>query len=55
MDEFYIDPVLYRGRPADGSGRLDKEMRVYDLLDRHGLERARIDAARAAQAAEKEN
>lgn len=43
MDEFYIDPVLYRGRPADGSGRLDKEMRVYDLLDRLAILYERVD------------
>ncbi len=43
MDEFYIDPVLYRGRPADGSGRLDKEMRVYDLLDRLSIPYERVD------------
>ncbi len=43
MDEFYIDPVLYRGRPADGSGRLDKEMRVYDLLDRLAIPYERVD------------
>lgn len=29
---------LYKGRPADEAGRLDKELRVYDLLDELGIE-----------------
>ena len=32
-----------QGRPADCSGRLEKEIRVYDLLDRLGVEYQRID------------
>ena len=28
---------LLCGRPASGEGRLAKEMRVYDLLDRLGI------------------
>lgn len=35
--------TLYRGRPTDCSNRLDKENRVYDLLDRLGLEYFRVD------------
>ena len=35
--------VLELGRPADQSGRLDKELRVYDLLDRLDVEYWRID------------
>ena len=35
------------GRPADLSGRLDKEIRVYDLLDKLGVEYERIDHAAA--------
>ena len=35
--------VLYRGRPENSEGRLDKEMRVYDLLDRLGIEYERTD------------
>ena len=35
--------VLELGRPADQSDRLDKEIRVYDLLDRLGVEYWRID------------
>ena len=27
---------LQKGRPADTTGRLDKEIRTYDLLDRLG-------------------
>jgi len=34
---------LQKGRPAESSGRLDKEIRVYDLLDRLGLSYHRID------------
>ncbi|MDO5310678.1 MAG: prolyl-tRNA synthetase associated domain-containing protein [Clostridia bacterium] len=34
---------LYNGRPADLSGRLDKEIRVYDMLDSLGIEYCRID------------
>ena len=34
---------LYNGRPNDTSGRLDKEIRVYDLLDELGIEYCRID------------
>lgn len=34
---------LLQGRPADCSGRLEKEIRVYDLLDRLGVEYQRID------------
>ena len=34
---------LYRGRPQSAEGRLDKEMRVYDLLDKLGIEYERTD------------
>lgn len=34
---------LQKGRPADTAGRLEKEIRTYDLLDRLGLEYERID------------
>ena len=34
---------LENGRPADCSGRLPKEVRVYDLLDSLGIEFQRID------------
>ena len=37
------DMVLQLGRPADQSGRLEKEIRVYDLLDGLGVEYWRID------------
>ena len=45
---------LYNGRPADLSGRLDKEKRVYDLLDERGIEYARVDhpAAETMEACE---
>ena len=34
---------LYHGRPLDLQGRLDKEIRVYDLLDSLGIEYDRTD------------
>lgn len=34
---------LQKGRPADITGRLEKEIRTYDLLDRLGVEYERID------------
>lgn len=34
---------LYRGRPENAEGRLDKEMRVYDLLDRLTIPYERTD------------
>ncbi len=35
--------ILENGRPADCTGRLDKEIRVYDLLDSLGVSYQRID------------
>ena len=35
--------VLQKGRPADIAGRLEKEIRSYDLLDSLGIEYDRID------------
>ena len=37
---------LYKGRPEDTQGRLDKEIRVYDLLDSLGIEYERTDHER---------
>ncbi len=34
---------LYDGRPADVTGRLEKEIRVYDLLDKLGIWYQRTD------------
>ena len=34
---------LETGRPADLTGRLEKEIRVYDLLDELGIEYQRVD------------
>ena len=34
---------LIKGRPADETGRLEKEIRVYDLLDKLGMEYYRTD------------
>lgn len=38
---------LYRGRPDNNIGRLDKEIKVYDLLDSLGIEYMRTDHAPA--------
>ena len=38
---------LQKGRPMDTTGRLAKETRTYDLLDRLGIEYNRIDHAPA--------
>jgi len=35
--------ILEKGRPASTEGRLEKEMRVYDLLDSLGVEYMRVD------------
>ena len=35
--------TVYKGRPQDSAGRLDKEIRVYNLLDELGIEYFRID------------
>lgn len=40
---FYIDPVLYKGRPQDEKNRLPKELRTYDLLDRLQIPYERLD------------
>ncbi len=34
---------LFKGRPEDEAGRLEKEIRVYDFLDRLGIEYERTD------------
>ena len=38
---------LYKGRPENTQGRLDKEIRVYDLLDSLGIEYVRTDHEQA--------
>ena len=38
---------LFQGRPKAGEGRLDKELRVYDLLDSLGISYERTDHAPA--------
>ena len=45
---------LYQGRPADMTGRQDKETRVYELLDRLGIAYERVDheAAETMEACE---
>lgn len=39
--------TLYSGRPTDGTGRLDKEIRCYDLLDSLRIPYQRLDHAPA--------
>ena len=40
---YHIDRTLYEGRPADTSGREDKEIRTYDLLDSLQVPFVRVD------------
>ena len=43
MSEFWMDEHLYTGRPENSEGRLPKELRVYDLLDRLKIPYFRVD------------
>ena len=43
MSSIYIDPQVYTGRPASTEGRLEKEIAVYDLLDRLQIPFTRVD------------
>lgn len=47
MDTFYIDSALHTGRPLSPEGRLDRELRVYDLLDQLHISYQRLDHAPA--------
>lgn len=47
--------VLYKGRPSDLTGRLEKEIAVYDELDRLGIEYARVDHDHADTIADCDN
>lgn len=40
---YYIDPVLYNGRPHNCQDRLEKEIRTYDLLDQLHIPYQRLD------------
>ncbi len=42
MADLFIDPNLYTTRPAS-AGRLEKEMRVYDLLEQLNIPFIRVD------------
>lgn len=42
-DTFYLDKTLYDGRPKDTAGRLSKEIRTYDLLDKLEIPYKRLD------------
>ncbi|MBR5313961.1 MAG: prolyl-tRNA synthetase associated domain-containing protein [Clostridia bacterium] len=41
--QFHVDPILYKGRPEQVDTRLEKEKRVYDLLDSLNIEYERAD------------
>lgn len=43
QSSYHIDHTLYQGRPEDASGRLEKELRTYDFLDRLGVGYIRVD------------
>lgn len=47
-DSFYISPVLYTGRPKTDDGRLEKELRTYDLLDLLQIPYQRLDHSATA-------
>lgn len=40
---YHINHTLFQGRPQDTAGRLEKEIRVYDLLDSLGVSYTRVD------------
>lgn len=40
---FFLDQTLYDGRPSNLSGRLEKEIRTYDFLDKLGILYKRLD------------
>lgn len=42
-DPLYLDKTLYDGRPSDLTGRLEKEIRSYDLLDKLEIQYQRLD------------
>ena len=42
-DTFYLDKTLYDGRPSEMAGRLEKEIRTYNLLDELGISYKRLD------------
>ncbi len=42
MSDFYIDPVMYTTKPS-GNGRLEKEMRVYELFEELSIPFIRLD------------
>ena len=43
MSSIYMDPQVYTGRPANPEGRLEKEIAVYDLLDKLEIPFTRVD------------
>ena len=49
---FFVDPVLYQGRPADAAVRAPRERAVYDLLDALGIAYRRVDHDPAATIAD---
>lgn len=40
---FYLDPVLYTGRPVNTMNRIPQEIRTYDLLDQLDISYQRLD------------
>lgn len=42
-DNFFLDKTLYNGRPGNLTGRLPKEIRTYDLLDKLNISYQRVD------------
>jgi len=52
MNTFFVDPILYSGRPASDAGRLPKELQCYDLLEQLGIPFQRADHSPADTIAE---
>ncbi|SEU10271.1 Ala-tRNA(Pro) deacylase [Lacrimispora sphenoides] len=42
-ETFYLDKTLYDGSPNDQTGRLPKEIRTYDLLEKLNISYQRVD------------
>lgn len=43
MDNFSIDPIIYKGRPQTIQNHLSKEIRTYELLDNLHIPYERLD------------
>ena len=37
MNAMYVNETVFSGRPASADGRMEKEMKCYDVLDALGI------------------